>query len=70
LIGGLIGLGLFVAFFIKLFIEVRKNFFQTAIVVSFLLFFSVENIFYRQFGCYLVGIFILILSHIKNEINE
>jgi len=70
LIGGFVGLGLFVAFFIKLFIEVRKNFFQTAIVVSFLLFFCVENIFYRQFGCYLVGIFILILSHIKNEINE
>ena len=70
LIGGLIGLGLFIAFFTKLFIEVKKNFFQTAIVVSFLLFFCVENIFYRQFGCYLVGIFILILSHIKNEINE
>ncbi|CAA9199717.1 hypothetical protein FLA105534_02743 [Flavobacterium bizetiae] len=70
LIGGLIGLGLFVAFFIKLFIEVRKNFFQTAIIVSFLLFFCVENIFYRQFGCYLVGIFILILSHIKTKINE
>ena len=70
LIGGLIGLVLFVAFFIKLFIEVRKNFFQTAIAVSFLLFFCVENIFYRQFGCYLVGIFILILCHIKNEIHE
>lgn len=70
LIGGLIGLGLFFAFFIKLFIEVRKNFFQTAIVVSFLLFFCVENIFYRQFGCYLVGIFILILSHIKKKVNE
>lgn len=70
LIGGLIGLGLFVTFFIKLFIEVRKNFFQTAIIVSFLLFFCVENIFYRQFGCYLVGIFILILSHIKTKINE
>lgn len=70
LVGGFIGFGLFVAFFIKLFIEVRSNFFQTAIVVSFLLFFCVENIFYRQFGCYLVGIFILILSHINNEINE
>ncbi|WP_291286379.1 O-antigen ligase family protein [Flavobacterium sp.] len=70
LIGGLIGFGLFVAFFIKLFSEVRENFFQTAIVTAFLLFFCVENIFYRQFGCYLVGIFILTLSHVKNKINE
>lgn len=70
LIGGLIGLLLFLAFFVKLLIEVRANFFQTAIVISFLLFFCVENIFYRQFGCYLVGIFILILSNIKNERNE
>lgn len=70
LIGGLIGLALFVAFFIKLFLEVRENFFQTAIVASFLLFFCVENIFYRQFGCYLVGIFILTLSHVKNKANE
>ncbi|URC13699.1 O-antigen ligase [Flavobacterium sp. B183] len=70
LIGGLIGLALFVAFFIKLFLEVRENFFQTAIVASFLLFFCVENIFYRQFGCYLVGIFILSLCYTKKEINE
>lgn len=68
LIGGLIGLLLFVTFFIKLFIEVRSNFFQMAIVISFLLFFCVENIFYRQFGCYLVGIFILIL--LQRKINE
>jgi O-antigen ligase len=68
LIGGLFGLLLFLAFFIKLLIEVRSNFFQMAIVVSFLLFFSVENIFYRQFGCYLFGIFILIL--LQRKINE
>lgn len=68
LIGGLIGVLLFLTFFIKLFIEVRANFFQMAIVISFLLFFCVENIFYRQFGCYLVGIFILIL--LQRKINE
>jgi len=68
LIGGFIGLLLFLTFFIKLLIEVRSNFFQMAIVISFLLFFCVENIFYRQFGCYLVGIFILIL--LQRKINE
>lgn len=70
LIGGSIGLLLFVAFFIQLWREVRTNFFHTAIAFSFLLFFCVENIFYRQFGCYLFGIFILILLQRKtNEEN-
>lgn len=70
LIGGSIGLLLFLAFFIQLWREVRTNFFHTAIAISFLLFFCVENIFYRQFGCYLFGIFILILLQRKtNEEN-
>lgn len=59
LIGGILGLLLFTGFFVKLFYEAKTNFFSTAIVISFLLFFFVENIFYRQFGCYLFGIFIL-----------
>lgn len=68
LIGGILALILFVVFFIKLIAESRSDFFKVATVVSFLLFFIVENIFYRQFGCYLFGIFILILPHTK--INE
>lgn len=70
LIGGLLAFGLFLAFFIKLLVEVKDNFFDTAMVVSFLLFFCVENIFYRQFGCYLFGIFILFLAHRKQKMNE
>lgn len=68
LIGGIIALLLFVVFFSKLIYEVRSDFFKMAVVVSFLLFFIVENIFYRQFGCYLFGLFILILPH--NKLNE
>lgn len=68
LIGGITALLLFAVFFIKLLNESRYNFFKAAIVVSFLLFFIVENIFYRQFGCYLFGLFILILPH--NKLNE
>ncbi len=70
LCGGLLGLALFTSFFIKLFYEVKSSFFSVAIVISFLLFFFVENIFYRQFGCYLFGIFILNLTpqlRISNE---
>ncbi len=70
LVGGLIAFLLFVAFFVTLFLEVRLDFFKITIVVSFLLFFIVENIFYRQFGCYLFGIFVLILLQRKtNEEN-
>lgn len=68
LIGGITTFLLFVAFFVKLISESKSDFFKVATVVSFLLFFIVENIFYRQFGCYLFGIFILILAH--NKINE
>lgn len=70
LIGGIIAFLLFIAFFIKLFLEVKLDFFKIATAISFLLFFIVENIFYRQFGCYLFGIFILILLQTKpNEEN-
>lgn len=68
LIGGIITFLIFAAFFIKLLFEVKSDFYKVAIVVSFLLFFIVENIFYRQFGCYLFGLFILILPH--NKLDE
>lgn len=42
LIGGLIGLGLFAAFFIKLFIEVRKNFFKPQLWFPFYCFFALR----------------------------
>ncbi|MHC0444409.1 O-antigen ligase family protein [Flavobacterium sp. 3-218] len=70
LIGGIMAFLLFVSFFVVLFLEVRLDFFKIAIGIAFLLFFIVENIFYRQFGCYLFAIFILILLHRKtNEEN-
>lgn len=70
LIGGLIALLLFLVFFLKLFSEVKKDFFKTAIVISFLLFLCVENVFYRQLGCYLFGIFILVFAKKQQGNNE
>ncbi|QSB27323.1 O-antigen ligase [Flavobacterium sp. CLA17] len=70
LIGGILGLVLFISFFIKLFYEAKSNFFSIAIAISFLLFFFVENIFYRQFGCYLFAIFILNLVPQNKGSNE
>lgn len=67
LVGGIIAFLLFSAFFVALFLELRSDFFKIAIVIAFLLFFIVENIFYRQFGCYLFGIFTLILLQRKED---
>lgn len=67
LVGGIIAFLLFTAIFVVLFLELRLDFFKIAIVIAFLLFFIVENIFYRQFGCYLFGIFTLILLQRKED---
>ncbi len=70
LVGGILALLLFIVFFVKLFYEVKNDFIATSIVISFLFFFLVENIFYRQFGCYLFGIFIFKLIPPKRINNE
>ncbi|NHM07784.1 O-antigen ligase family protein [Flavobacterium sp. CYK-4] len=57
LIGGATALLLFTAFILHFFIQVKKDFFATALFVAFVLFFFLENVLYRQFGCYLFSIF-------------
>lgn len=70
LIGGCIGLLLFLCFLTLLIKEIKADFFKIAIVTTFILFLCVENIFYRQLGCYLFGIFILCLAQKKRKVNE
>lgn len=66
LIGGYPLLFLFCFFFIALYLSVIKDPLATIIITNFILFFSVENLFVRQFGCYLFIIFIG-YSLIKNK---
>tara|TARA_R110002020_G_scaffold410898_1_gene620598 strand:+ start:407 stop:1576 length:1170 start_codon:yes stop_codon:yes gene_type:complete len=58
---GVLSTIIFMCFFAFLFLKNRKLFFQTALILSLLLFSSVENIFHRQLGCYLFGIILVFL---------
>tara|TARA_R110001592_G_scaffold81093_19_gene241000 strand:+ start:7002 stop:8195 length:1194 start_codon:yes stop_codon:yes gene_type:complete len=56
--GGILGLSLFLSLFIFLVYSFRENFNASFILLSFILFFIFENLFHRQLGAYLFGIFI------------
>jgi O-antigen ligase len=67
-IGGLIGLSLFLYYCTLLLMYSRKNFFMFAIGSSLIVFFFLENVLHRQYGCYLVAlIFTLIIKNRNNE---
>ncbi|MGB3342630.1 MAG: O-antigen ligase family protein [Aequorivita sp.] len=56
---GFLALLLFTVFIIASFLGNRKDFFPTALLVLFIIYCSVENVFHRQIGAYYIG-FILI----------
>lgn len=70
LVGGLIGLLFFFYLIYLLFQQSYNNIFMFSIWFSFVFFLFVENIFYRQFGCFLIAIIILFLTHKNNEKNK
>ena len=57
LLGGLIAIVLFVFFLVFFFIEARNNFNAVAIGVAFISILLIENVFHRQFGCFIFSIF-------------
>lgn len=63
--GGIIGCLLFTIYFIILLIKNKANFINTAIIISFICFFLVENLFQRQLGVYLFIFYISIFLNIK-----
>lgn len=60
LAGGVIGFLLFLLFLVSLF-KASNNFYMLSIVLSISLFFIMENVLHRQFGCYLTAIIISLL---------
>ncbi|MDH0659056.1 MULTISPECIES: O-antigen ligase family protein [unclassified Empedobacter] len=60
LFGGYIALFIFTTFCIMSLLITKGNFISFSIIVSFILFFSVENVFHRQLGCYLFIIYYII----------
>jgi len=57
LIGGLISILLFLLFLIKSLVDNYYNFYTVAIFISFIMILFIENIFHRQFGCFIFTIF-------------
>jgi len=69
LIGGFLGLALFLFFVVKIIQNSIDNFYMLALATSLTLFFLMENVLHRQFGCYLVAIIISIISKYKDDKN-
>lgn len=56
LIGGFLGLGFFLFFIFSMIKNSIGNFYFFSIAISLMLFFLMENVLHRQFGCYLVAV--------------
>ena len=62
LIGGILGLFIFTAFVGNLLYISKNNFLISAVAFSLFLFFILENVLHRQFGCYLIAFVLAIVS--------
>ncbi|TDE55172.1 O-antigen ligase family protein [Flavobacterium sp. GT3P67] len=69
LVGGFLGLGLFLFFIFSMMKNAIGNFYFFSIVVSLTLFFLMENVLNRQFGCYLTAIVFSITAKYRDEKN-
>ena len=69
LIGGYLALIFFLVFIFSIVRNSIGNFYMLAIVISLTLFFLMENVLHRQFGCYLVAIIISIISKYRDDKN-
>jgi O-antigen ligase len=58
---GFIALGLFLGLLISLFIRIRRNYFATALLLVFISYCCMENVFHRQLGAYYAGFVLIIL---------
>lgn len=69
LIGGFLGLGLFLFFIFSMMKNAIGNFYFFSIVISLTLFFLMENVLHRQLGCYLTAIVFSITAKYRDEKN-
>jgi len=67
LFGGFIAFFFFISICLISLWKTKRDFTSFAIVISFILFFSVENVFHRQLGCYLFILYYFIA--LKNNKN-
>ena len=67
LIGGLVAVLLFIAFLLNFFYGIKNSYTATALLMSFVFFFILENVFYRQYGCFLFALFATLYCREKME---
>lgn len=67
LIGGIIAIIIFVLFLIKGLLFNYKDFCSVAIIVSFIMILTIENVFHRQFGCFIFTIFTALYMNKKKR---
>ena len=67
---GIVGFILFAGLIIVLFIQYRKQFFPTALLITLLLFGMTENFFNRQIGAYYIGFILIILLSNKTFLKS
>lgn len=69
LLGGIIPLLLLIGMFFFAFVSNKNSFELKLLFLLFLAFFLVENVFYRQLGCYLFGIFVALYSNQNKQLG-
>jgi O-antigen ligase len=70
LVGGLIGLVLFIYLIYDIIKGSINNFYFFSLVISLVLFLFFENVFQRQLGCFLTGITLFLVSNNKSLVNK
>lgn len=70
LIGGLLAIVIFLAFFIQSIFRYRHDFMIISILISFIMILCIENIFHRQFGCFTFVIFTGLYLNDKKRIEN
>lgn len=69
IIGGIIAVLLLIIFLIKSIYFNYKDFCSVAMIISFIMILIIENIFHRQFGCFIFTIFTALYIN-KNQMKE
>ncbi len=65
--GGIVGLLIFISFFVYIIYYIKLNIYSLLLVLSFILFCFLENVLWRQMGAYLFGIFIPLCEFDSNK---
>ena len=67
---GFIGLILFVIFLKEIIMLSFKNIYSLSLILSLILFLTIENLFHRQLGSFIFALILILATHITNLKDE